>query len=300
MRTRRTALAFFAPLALALAAACAGEAGPSPRERLSSAAGATMEVGTTAFSMDVRIRTGADTAAGTTMTMSGRGAADLDTGASRMEMELGGLGIPITMLYDGDTVFVRMPGMMTGGEARWIRRPAPRAGGMGTGAAGFAGDPSPFLAALDGIDADIERLGADTVRGTGVQGFRLTVPGARFWRGPGEAPAALAGMEVPTEVWLDDRDRVRRMSVEMDLAAAMGAAREAAGDSLSEENLRMLEAMGRDMAGDMTLTMELFDFGTEVVTRPPDSVEVIDADSLGRGMMMQGPGAAGGEEGSGG
>ena len=278
-------------LALALAPACGGEGGPSPRERLAAAEQATLEAGTVAFEMDVRIRTGPDSAARMTMNMTGRGAADLETGASRLEMELGGLGIPLTMLYDGDTVFVRMPGMMTGGEARWIRRPAAGPGAMGPGGAGFAGDPGPFLSALGAVDGEIERLGSDSVRGDPVEGFAFSVPGDRYWRGEGEAPPALAAMEVPTEVWLDGSDRVRRMSVEMELGAAMAAARKAAGDSLPEQSRRMLEMMGRDASGDMRLTMELFDFGTEVVTRPPDSARVVDADSLGREMMrMQGAG----------
>lgn len=290
---RAVAAALAAPLALALGAACGGEAGPSPQERLASAERATLETGTTSFTMDVRIRTGPDSATRMTVNMGGRGAANLETGASRLEMEMGGLGIPLTMLYDGDTVFVRMPGMMTGGQDRWIRRPASGPDGIGTGAAGFGGSPSPFLAALGGVEGEIERLGRDTVRGDPVEGFAFTVPGDRYWGGEGEAPAALAEMEVPTEVWLDGSDRVRRMSVAMELGAAMTAVREAAGDSLPEQSRRMLEMMGRDASGDMRLTMELFDFGTDVVTRPPDTAEVIDADSLEREMMMQGSGSGG-------
>lgn len=297
MPGRRVArLALAAPLVLALAAACGGESGPPPQERLAAAEAATLESGTAAFTMDVRIRTGPDSATRMTMNMGGEGAANLETGASRLEMEMGGLGIPITMLHDGDTVFVRMPGMMTGGEDVWIRRPAgPTPGGMGPGgAAGFGGGPSPFLAALGRVEGEIARLGTDSVRGDPVEGFAFSLPGERFWRGEGEAPPSLARMEVPTEVWLDEGNRVRRMSVEMDLSAAMAAAREAAGDSLPEQSRRMLEMMGRDMSGDMRLTMELYDFGVRVVTRPPDTVEVVDADSLQRGMMRTGGTGPGG------
>lgn len=295
MTGRRTAAALAIPLALALAAGCGGEAGPEPRDRLASAEGATLDAGTAAFTMDVRIRTGPDSATRMSMNMGGRGAANLETGASRLEMELGGLGIPLTMLHDGDTVFVRMPGMMTGGDPIWVRRPAGQPVGVGPGAGGFGGGPSPFLAALGEIGGEIERLGADSVRGDPVEGFAFSLPGDRYWQGEGEAPPALAEIEVPTEVWLDGSNRVRRMSVEMDLRAAMTAAREVAGDSLPPQSRQMLEMMGRDASGDIRLTMELFDFGIEVVTRPPDTVEVVDADSLGREMMrMRGGGPGGG------
>lgn len=286
-----SSLALLVPVALALAPACGGESGPSPHERLSAAGEATTGAGTAAFTMEARISTGADTAAGTSVTLSGQGAADLRTGASRFVFDLPGLDLSVTMLYDGETVYLRMPAVTAEESPQWIRRTTPAAGGMVPGSeGGFPGDLLPFLAALDSVGGEIERLGADTVRGDRVEGYGFEVPGRVLWRGPGEAPPSLAGLEVPVTAWLDADDRVRRMTLQMELATATAALREAIGDSLSAGSLRTLEAMAGGGAGRMELTLELFDFGTEVVARPPDTAEVVDADSMERGELMRGAG----------
>lgn len=283
MRSIRPAVPTLAVLVLVLSAACGGEDGPAPDERLAAAGEATTAAGTAAFTLEARLRTGPDTAAGTAVTLSGRGAADLRTGASRLAFDLPDLGLSLLMLYEGDTVFLRTPPVMTGGEARWIRRTVPSRTGTASGPAGFSGRLAPLLTALEDVAAgEIDRLGDDTVRGTDVQGYAFSVPGGTLWRGPGEAPSSLVGLEVPVRVWLDDADRVRRMTVETELDAAVAAVRQAAGDSLAAGPLRMLEATAGD-ARRLVVSLELFDFGTEVATRPPDTVEVIDADSLETG-----------------
>ncbi len=294
MRSIRAAVPALAALVLALAAACGGEDGPAPGERLAAAGEATAGAGTAAFSLEARIRTGPDTAAGTAVTLSGRGAADLRTGASRLAFDLPGLGLSLLMLFDGDTVFLRTPPAMAGGEARWIRRTVRARTGTASGPAGFSGRLGPLLAALEDVaSGEIDRLGGDTVRGTDVVGYAFSVPGGTLWRGPGEVPSSLAGLEVPVRVWLDAADRVRRMTLETELGAAVAAVREAAGDSLAAGPLRMLEATAGGGSRRLAVTLELFDFGTEVATRPPDTAEVIDADSLEAGGTGLG-GAVGG------
>lgn len=288
MRAARFPVALVAAAAALALSACGDRETPSPRERLGAAVSATGEAGTAAFHMKARIRTGTE-AAGTMMTFTSRGGADLRTGASRMETDLPGLGLSVTMLHDGDTVFVRLPGLLTGGEPVWIRQPvdALRQGGVAPGAAAtdFAGSPARALEALRDVRGEIERIGSDTVRGSAVEGFAFSVPGERLWRGTGEPPPALRGLEVPATAWLDARGRVRRMTLSMDLAAAVASVREAAGDSLAPRGRELLQALGTDLEGTMELDLELFDFGTAVDTRPPDTARVLDADSAGRRML---------------
>lgn len=287
--------------------ACGGDGGPDARERLASSVGTTLDAGSAAFTMDARIRTGPDTAPAAEMSFASRGAADLGTGASRMETDLPGVGLSITMLFDTDTVFVRMPALLTGGEAVWIRRPVDSIpdGGVGSGAAtaDFAGSPARALEALRDVRGGIERLGPDSVRGSAVEGYGFSVPAGALWQGPGEPPRALREREVPATAWLDGRDRVRRLTLEMDLATAMAAAREAVGDSVAPQGRRMLEALGADGEGRVAVTLELFDFGTEVDARPPDTARVVDADSAGLRMLrrqLDPPGAFGPDTGGGG
>lgn len=285
--SRRTAVAVLAVAALA-PLACGDEGGPPPRERLEAADRATTGEGTAGFSLEATLRTGPDTV-GTGMTITSRGAADLRTGRSRVETSLPGVGLSLTLLYDGDTVFVRMPGLLTGGEPTWTRQPArsfgPPGSGAGTGAAGFAGTPARLLDLLRGVEGPIERLGADTVRGNPVEGFAFRVSGERLWRGSGDPPAELRELRMPAAVWLDGGGRVRRLTLDVELGPALAAVREAAGDSLAAPARRALAAMGSGPGGSVELTVELFDFGTAVTTRPPDSVRVVDADSLGLEML---------------
>jgi hypothetical protein len=63
--------------------------------------------------------------------------------------------------------------------------------------------------------------------------------------------------KVPTEVWVDDDGRVRRMKLSYD---------------------DMQVAPGQ--RGDMAMTMELYDFGVAVAIQPPPARQVVDFETL--------------------
>lgn len=297
MRTHRIAGALLVSLAVPLAAGCGGRAGASPRERVEAAGEATLEAGSAAFTLESRVRSGPDTVPGSWTTFTAEGATDLRTGAARIRTRFGP-GISLTVLNDGDTLYFRLPAMLAGGDrSRWIRQPVSEVGALGPGGAGLTQTTLPFLHALDSVPGEIRSLGADTVRGTPVDGFAFTVRGSALWPTERPPPPQMDSLRVPMTVWLDAGNRVRRLGAEMDPAPMLSALGRTAGDSLPPRSRRVLEAMGRQPAGRVEVTVELFDFGSGVVTRPPDTATVVDADSLARELGRRGTGGESGPAG---
>jgi hypothetical protein len=301
MRTvRRSVRALAATVvAAAVAAAACGE-GVSPEERLAAAASATTGEGTAAFTMEMRVQVNQE-GSGMDMTMSGDGVADLAENRGRMEMSSPGMGNSMTTVFDGDAVYVRLPSFMTGGRTQWVRQRAGSGTGVGSAGGGLGQNPLGMLDALDAVEGEVRSLGSDTVRGIDVEGFGVTIDGSKLWGDARDVPPELMELEIPTEVWLDDGNRVRRMVVEVDLGPVVKAVRERATDSLSEKEAGALGEMLAGMVGTMTMTTELHDFGTEVDVQVPDESVVVDQERFRQGMggMRGGMGGARGGEGGG-
>lgn len=272
-------------------AACGEET--SPRERISEAAGVTAAEGSAAFTLEVDVDMGSD-GPGMQTTITGEGVADLESHVGRMEMNYPGLGGAMATVFDGDAVFVRVPPGLTGGETRWVRRPAGGGGGMVPGSR-MGQNPLGVLDVLDAVEGEIRTLGADTVGQTEVQGFAFTLAGRKLWgeseEGEGEdaVPAALRDLEIPAEAWLDDGGRVRRMVMEIDLAALADVVRSTSDDSVPDGLGGLLGAI----EGTLTVTTVLRDFGTPVEVETPDEADVISQEELQR-LTREQAGAAGG------
>lgn len=279
---RIVAVALLATAAGAAAAACGGEPGASPRERVEAADEATLDAGTAAFSLESRFRADPDTLQGAWSTFTAEGATDFRTGTARFRTRFGP-GISLTVLNDGDTLYFRLPTMLAVGDrARWVRQPVSEIGALGPGGTGLTQAPLPFLRALDSVPGEIRELGPDTVRGVPVDGFGFAVRASRLMPAETTVPPEMDSLRIPLTVWLDADGRVRRLGAEMETTSMLSALRGAAGDSLPPRSRRALEVIGRGSTGRVAVTVELFDFGTEVVSRPPDTAEVVDADSLAR------------------
>lgn len=250
----------------------------SPEERVAAAPSATLAEGTADFSLDMNVKMGEE-GSGMDMTMSGQGVADLEEGTGRMEMTYPGMGNAMTMIFHRDVVYVRVPAYLTGGEGRWIRQDAENNLGMNPGS-GLGRNPLGAIRALEGVEGEIRTLGADTVAGTDVRGYGFTVIGAKLWGESEQVPRQLRDLSVPSEVWLDRQDRIRRMVMEIDLAPVMEAVREQAADSLTGEQGRALGKMLGGMQGTMTLTTNIREFGVEVDVQVPDEADVVDRDSV--------------------
>lgn len=262
MRDHRARVAAMALVVLG-AAGCEGQ--DEPTDRLAAAAQATGGQRSAAFALDVATRMGEDGSV-TDMTMAGQGVIDFDAERGHMTTDLPGTGLSIKTVFADDVVYSQLPPMFGDLGGDWIRQAHDdvdtpgMATGMG-GGTGLGGTPADMVAALDAVDGEVEGLGSDDVRGTEVEGFAFTWTGGDVAESE-DVPESFAELEMPTRVWLDADDRVRRMITEVDLPA-----------------VRMGE-----VDGTMTVTVELFDFGTDVDVDVPDEADVIDAEDIEDGM----------------
>jgi len=130
-------------------------------------------------------------------------------------------------------------------------------------------DPDSQMAILTGAGSDFKKVGTDTIRGTSTRHFRGTVDVAKAAQNA--SPAAKASVEkirqqlgtstMPMDVWLDGKGRLRKMVYTIDLGKVAAAAGHAG------------------VTGQVTETMELYDYGTpvHVVAPPPDEVTDVTA-----------------------
>ena len=142
-------------------------------------------------------------------------------------------------------------------------------------------DPTQALQFLNGAADDVSVVGKEQLRGDDVTHYRATIDFDRAAASaPAEQQAAIrqvaqiyAGLKVPTDVWVDGDNRLRKMTYVMDLSKLQFPPESAA-------------AKGTKLTGQMTYAMELFDFGTKVEAVEPPADQVTDFSQL-----MSGAGA---------
>ncbi len=213
--------------------------------------------------------------------------------------ELGDGGLVIEMRTVDGFVYMKMPAVMGralgGGDAEWI--------GIDVDAALAASaldddtiaslqqqaDPSAYLSFLRAASDDIEEVGTEEIRGEPTTHYAGTLDMAKaFDELPDEVQDMLdeelgdnaasqfadvfeqMGLdEIPFDVWIDSDNRLRKLSMELDMSELL----EAAGDNGG--------LFGFD--GGVSMSFELFDYGLPVVVEAPpsDDVEIIDVDDLG-------------------
>jgi hypothetical protein len=153
-------------------------------------------------------------------------------------------------------------GSMPAGKS-WIAMDVGGLGGLAGSVAGpFGGsaDPADLLASLTAVSSSVTKLGASTVRGVPVTGFRVIIdPAKEAARLPGPERAgflafarALGPGAIPVDVWLDGQNLVRRVTLSVRVP---GGAGEPAGTRLAE-------------------TTDYYDFGVPVRISAPPAAEV--------------------------
>jgi hypothetical protein len=235
----------------------------TPEERFAAIPTALTDAQTFAYEMH-----STTSAAGTSFTMQLTGVADAATKRGRATMDLGGR--KVTMVTDGDTAYVQVPAEARGfsqGKG-WMR--ISTAGLTSGGSTGVASgtDPLATLRSLAAPGARIEELGSEDVRGTATTHFRThldltkNLPAATAQMAP---PSMLESLKnVPVDVWLDDDNRPRRYTTDLDLSVP------GAGTAKS------------------TFTLESFDYGKPVDIELPDPADVADGDPTALGALFGG------------
>lgn len=259
MRLRLVAAAV---MVLVVFAACGGGAG-NPLAAITLAAARTSDAGTARMTSDMTM-----TIQGQTIRSTGEGELDLANELSHLTMTMEGVpgaGVVETEMYaSGFTMYMRSDsfGVSIPGAKEWVEIDLQAAGeeaGFDLGAFRQLGsnDPTASLDYLRGAKS-VEEVGSEEIRGTRTTHYRATIE----WDSvvdevPEDTREAMrANVDLITEwtgetehvfdVWLDEEGRMRRMTMAFDYVTGP-----AAGSSID-------------------MTMEMFDFGTDVAIELPD------------------------------
>lgn len=274
-------------VALFLGVAC-GQPGtsadPNGAALIAASADATQDAGTARMSMQMTMSmpTGESMPQGE-LTMDAEGAFDFANrrGQMTMTMELPEGAGPmsgaqtIDMVFDDLVIYMKYPFMtqMAPGSKPWIRMDLEEIGdqmGMDYGSMMQSGtsDPSQMLEWLRGVSGDVQVVGEEEVRGAPATHYKGSID---FNKVADQAPVelrdqmrmsieamteAIGTSTVPFEVWIDEQGRTVRMaqSFEFEQGTTAGAS--------------------------MSMTVDIFDFGTSVDVEIPPASETTDFQEL--------------------
>lgn len=280
MKTLR--LVPLALLVLLVGASCGQPSGSSgaadPTELIAASADTTTAAGTSKMSMQMT----------TVMpqgefSMDAEGAYDYanQRGAMTMTMDLGeaagqmGGPMDIEMVFEDMVIYMKYPMLsdLSGDAKPWIRMDLQEIGeqaGMDFGSLMQSGttDPTQMLEWLRGASGDIEVVGEEEVRGATTRHYKGTID---FNKVVEQAPAdvrdalrstvdmmvkTIGTSNVPFEVWIDEEGRAVRIaqSFEYEEGAVAG--------------------------GSMSMTLDLFDFGSDVNVQIPPASQTSDFKEL--------------------
>lgn len=225
------------------------------------------------------------------------GAVDYAKDAARVDMDFGELArtmgqaqaageMKMSMIFDAPAMYMKLPAAMTGGGAPptpWVSVDLTKATGIDLGQLSrLSQNPADQLEMLRTASDDVEQRGKKEVRGVETTHFHATL-NMRKALDEGlkalpekdrektkralEAMIQQSGLDtIPVDVFLDDDGVLRRMVMDMEMAAAQEGG----------EKVRMV------------MTMDMFDFGMPVDVTPPPASEVTDITEQMAGQMQQG------------
>lgn len=249
-------------LLLFLAACSTGDEGS---ERVAEAPDATLEAGTASFTIDQQITGGS---AGD-QTISSEGALDFEGQRGRVTTTVpdtgeGAGGIEVETIFDGNLVFLRLPEDIA--PTPWVvvdlDDPAGTPGLEELGQ--FSTDPSQSFTFLEGIEGEVELIGEEEVNGAPATHYRFTVDLEQAAEAASDEARAyvqqqievLGVTELPTDLWLDEANRIVRQFYVLDLGT--------------------VDAPGTAIDGEVATTIEYFDFGGDIEVSAPPADQVTD------------------------
>jgi hypothetical protein len=183
---------------------------------------------------------------------------------------LGGADPTMQMIMDGRSglvMYMRSPLFARTAGSKWIKldmAKLARKQGVDLNSLMNANqaDPSQTLDMLK-ASADAHPIGYDRVRGVFTTHYELNIDLARLAKNDknlrkmlGTVREVTGTTSYPAEAWVDDAGRVRRMKIDMSFNSPTGG------------------------AFTMSMTEDLFAFGTKVKVRPPAASQVLDASAL--------------------
>lgn len=288
MRVGRIAVPFLC--VLFLASCGTGEENPltraddSPLAAITLAADKTAGIGTARVAIDMTMTTSEGE-----MRSTGQGVFDIEARLGEMTMEVAGPGMPggMTMdgVFDGMVIYMRYPpeiaDQMPGGKP-WIRMDLQAAGaeaGLDFNAMmqGASSDPTQSLHYLRGASGEVETVGEEDVRGTPTTHYKAVIDFDKVAaQSPPDARDAMEkNIEVikewlgtdtaPFETWIDEEGYMRRMKM-----------------AFSYES-------GPAAGTDMSMTMDMYDFGVEADIQVPPPSQVTDLAELMEKMQGKAP-----------
>jgi hypothetical protein len=264
---------------LVIAGCSGGGDDTTPFEVISSARATTLEADSAKIAVTVESG-GTALTGGQPFKLNGLGAFDFEKQLGSFTTDLGSLGLPgasgkVEIILTETVVYVQVPGAfgaLLGGK-EWIKVDLldPGENDLARQFEQLRGaDPTAALNYLEGASANgVTEVGEAEVRGDDTTHYKLTVDLAKAKQEADEALRddydrlieQLGGTTLPVEVWIDGDDRVRRMKFTVDAAPR-----------------------GNSDPPPVTVTNELYDFGTEVeVTTPPED-EVAELGSVLGGL----------------
>jgi hypothetical protein len=225
-----------------------------------------------------------DLPAGTDVSMSFRGAFDLANESSSFVVDLSEMasGLPgsdeipaefadlfgeMEIRTIGDTAYMKF-GLfsMLGITTEWVSMPAEDAGTTASSFGASSADPLDLLAAFGSVEADVEEIGNEQVRGNNTTHFRLLVDVAAM--AEAADPDALSELDnlggfpeggaFPVDFWIGDDGHIYRFSFTMDGSVDPTAEFES-----------------------MVMLWEVFDYGAAVSITAPPAEDVTDGSNLG-------------------
>jgi hypothetical protein len=275
---RRLAGVVTALLLVGLAPACGSDA--SAQEIVTRAADATIAESTAKVALSVVI-TG-NNLPDQKLTLDAEGVIDFAGKRTAMTMDLGdslaGAGIAaadstMELITEGSVIYMRSPLFSQGGAIsadKWLKldlTELSKTEGLDLGQLQQAGnnDPRQGLAFLEGATKDgVETVGSEPIRGVETTHYRaeIDLEDAIEQSGAVTDPEAfrkfvdaLGTKTITVDTWIDDDNRVRRVSIPMPMPTSTD--------------------------GEAKMTMDYFDFGTEARITVPAPEEVVDFSELG-------------------
>lgn len=275
----RRLLAVAALLPALTLSACGSGAGKTvtesrkPLDIVRLAGESTTEAGTAKLAMAVD---------GAGVTMTGEGVTSLEEtkAAITMKMAAGGQTIDMEMVMLDQMLYIKMPAGMNPTGKPWVSLDLDALSKQ----AGFdiaqlqqlkSADPTSTLAYFKGVSDDVKEVGEEDVRGEKTTKYTATfdiakaienVEDADGKKALQDATSKLGVNEIPATIWIDGDGRMRKMVQTFDLS-------------------KIEDAQGA--TGEMTMTFELYDFGTDLDVKAPP------ADQVGDGAALFGGGQSG-------